>query len=265
MNSISAYGNTDPNNPPMSSLSAYTTATPNQKKRWLVQAAAYVWAILVHYCVWQAYQGMKLPEPEIIPPPLEISIVMPSPPAPPAAAAPPPQIQPPPPKPQVQPPKPKPLPKIEKPLPPKPRPTPTLKPRPEPQVERTPEPETIEREEAPPAPPAPVLHKAPPKPAPVENDENDRYSTGTVGGYRMNYPAMARQRGWEGTVSVKIHVSADGDIESVSISGSSGHEILDEYALDMVRAARNVKPCHRGDKPVACSFTQPIQFRLNHE
>lgn len=208
--------------------------------------------------------------------------------------------QPPAPKPKAQPEpvKPKPVPKMDKPVPPKvekPKPKPIPKPRPEPEEEPTPRPEPVRervREPEPEAPaPAPVHHadpapreveaapaapahegaggtghhKAPTKESDGEEGENHAFSKGTVKGYRITYPAAARERGWEGAVTASIKVSADGEIEDVSLVNGSGHDMLDEHALDIIRSASHVKPCYRGDKPVACKFTQTIVFRLNKE
>jgi protein TonB len=283
MSSITIDGKTDPQgNALMNTRLARHDA--GRRRLWMGEAAAYVLAILAHLGLWQLYQNSSPPPPPQEPPVIEVQLVTARSPAPTAASAPqPPQAQTPPPPalPQVQPPpKPKPVPKVEKPPVPKkpvevkPRPQPVPKPRPVPkqEVETPPTPAheeappaPIPREEAPPAPAAETHHKAAPKPPAGEDEENNRYTKGTVGGYRMRYPATARERGLEGTVTVKIHVSADGDIESVSVVGSSGHEMLDDSAVEMVKDASHVKPCYRGDKPVDCTFTQSVRFKLNHE
>jgi protein TonB len=179
-----------------------------------------------------------------------------------------------PPQPQVKPPppRPKPVSKPEKPVVKKLeklKPAPVPKPRPEPEEESdsSPAPQPEAPSAPAPAPPAPTqapASRSAPKAA-GESAENTRFSQGTVGGYRTAYPAVARERGWEGTATVRIHVSAEGEIEDVSIVSSSGHGLLDEYAIEAVKGARHVKPCHRGDKPVDCTFTQPFQFKLTKE
>jgi len=281
MNSMSACGKTDLPIPMISSRPR-SSAELQRRRLWKVEGAAYALAILAHLGLWQLYKAMPIPpppkeEPLIIEAALAVSKSAPASAA--TASAPPqPQIQQPPkplpPKPQVQPPKPKPVPRVEKPASKKPeeakpRPKPVSKPRQEAAREQEAEPPAppAAQEEAPPAPPAPPaqVHKAPPKPPQGDDEDNNRYITGTVGGYRMNYPSLARQRGWEGTVTVKIHVSADGEIEDANVVGSSGHEMLDDSALDMVRSASHVKPCRRSDKPVGCTFTQAIHFKLSRE
>lgn len=279
MNSITAYSNPDQTSQqPMDSLSAHFRTSRHCKALWKAEGAAYLLAALAHLALWQVYHSMPHNPPEEIQPPvIEVSLVAAAKPqaAAPAVAAPP--MQPQPPKPQVQPPQPKPkpipkpIPKPEKPAPQKlEKPKPTPKPRPEPEAEAAPSPQP----EAAPAPPAPVAAPASPAQAPRaaetkaagEAVENTRFSQGTVGGYGSRpYPAIARERGWEGTVTAKIRVSADGEIEDVSIASGSGHEVLDDYAIEKIQSASHVKPCHRGDKPVACTFTQSIHFKLTKE
>lgn len=53
--------------------------------------------------------------------------------------------------------------------------------------------------------------------------------------YRQ-YPALARARGWEGTVELKIEV-APGARPAVGVLRSSGHEVLDAQALEMMGRA----------------------------
>ena len=56
-------------------------------------------------------------------------------------------------------------------------------------------------------------------------------------GRHRRYPPLARERGWEGDVVVRIAVSANGTIASLSVKSSSGYEVLDEQALEMFRKA----------------------------
>ena len=102
--------------------------------------------------------------------------------------------------------------------------------------------------------------KAPP--APVENTE---YHPGRVSGFgRNNYPRAAKERGWEGTVTLKIHILADGGIGEVIVTSSSGHDMLDEAAVDMVKEG-HATPARRGDKPVDSWVIVPYRFHLEHE
>ena len=225
--------------------------------------------------MWQLYK--ILPPQTLEPKPLiiEASLVV----AQPAPAA----VAPTPPQPVVKPqPIPKPVPKVEKPIPkkvekPKPEPIPKPKPMPKLAPKPIPIPKPEPREEADSS-PAPVVHepvdeapsapteapratpKAPPAPA-----ENTAYSPGRVSGFgRNNYPRAAKERGWEGTVTLKVHILADGDIGEVIVTSSSGHDMLDEAAVDMVKEG-HATPAHRGDKPVDSWVVVPYRFHLEHD
>lgn len=80
---------------------------------------------------------------------------------------------------------------------------------------------------------------------------------------KPTYPLLARRRGVEGKVLLKVQVSAAGLAEQVQIAQSSGHDSLDEAALNTVRAWRFV-PAQRGDTPVAAAVLVPITFKLEN-
>ncbi|MDF2634750.1 MAG: TonB family protein [Pelosinus sp.] len=77
------------------------------------------------------------------------------------------------------------------------------------------------------------------------------------------YPQAARQAGMEGTVLVKIEILANGRSGNILVSRSSGHEILDEAAMDTVEQWRFVPAKDRNSgQAIACYTTIPISFRL---
>ena len=76
------------------------------------------------------------------------------------------------------------------------------------------------------------------------------------------YPAIARSRGWQGKVLLRVSVSAEGLSEAVTIHRSSGHEALDESAIAAVEKWQFI-PAKRGNMAVACSVIVPIIFTLN--
>ncbi|WP_404360492.1 energy transducer TonB [Methylotuvimicrobium sp. KM1] len=75
------------------------------------------------------------------------------------------------------------------------------------------------------------------------------------------YPMFARRRGWEGTVVLRVYVGADGHTQRVTIQRSSGHDVLDESALDAVKEWRFV-PAKRGEIAEASWVNIPIVFQL---
>lgn len=75
------------------------------------------------------------------------------------------------------------------------------------------------------------------------------------------YPRLARQRGWEGLVALRVRISAVGAVENVSVEQSSGHGVLDQAALAAVKTWR-FRPAQEGRRAVAGVARVPIEFRL---
>jgi protein TonB len=103
---------------------------------------------------------------------------------------------------------------------------------------------------------------APPAPA---KESFTQAQVGANYGYnpKPKYPSVARSRGWEGKVILRVQVSADGDSEGVTVIQSSGHDILDEAAVDAVEGWRFI-PAKRGDTAVASTVNVPIKFGLEN-
>ena len=257
----------------MTFFSAQDNGDSQPRKLWQAEGVAYLLAILAHVALWNIYQALPPTAPE--PEPLVIEAALVVVPKPQSAA---PVAAPAPPQPEVKPPPaPKPPPKVEKPVPkkmdkpipePKPKPVvkpvarPTPKPAPREETESAPdEPVREAHHEAPAAAPVEAVRAAP-KAAPAESNE---YHAGHVSGFgRNNYPRAAKERGWEGTVTLRVHILADGDIGEVIVTSSSGHDLLDEAAVDMVKEA-HASPARRGDKPVDSWVVVPYRFHLEHE
>jgi periplasmic protein TonB len=53
----------------------------------------------------------------------------------------------------------------------------------------------------------------------------------------LNYPEEARQRRIHGSLQLTVAIKANGEVESVEINRSSGHKVLDQAALRIVRLA----------------------------
>ena len=76
------------------------------------------------------------------------------------------------------------------------------------------------------------------------------------------YPAEAREQGLEGTVKVKVQVSASGGVSGASIVKSSGHSILDESVLANVYDC-NFEPAEKDGSPIASKVIIPVRFKLD--
>lgn len=143
-----------------------------------------------------------------------------------------------------------------------------LPPPPPPKVEK---PKPVEKPKAKPiAPkPEPVVQKVEtPPPAPVAPPPPPQITPATANpGYLRNpapeYPELAVERGWEGTVILNVHVLGNGKPSSVEVKTSSGRNVLDNAAVQTVRRWSFV-PAKQGDTPVDSWVEVPIDFKLSN-
>jgi periplasmic protein TonB len=82
-----------------------------------------------------------------------------------------------------------------------------------------------------------------------------------AGNPKPEYPISARRRHLEGRLVLRVDVTDSGSASSVAVAVSSGHSVLDEAALNAVRAWR-FNPATRGGKAIPGVTYVPIQFRL---
>jgi protein TonB len=79
---------------------------------------------------------------------------------------------------------------------------------------------------------------------------------------RPSYPLMARMRGYEGMVLLAVQVLPDGRAGEVRIKKSSGYALLDQSALNAVRAWR-FEPARKMDAPLVMTVDIPVRFSLS--
>jgi len=103
---------------------------------------------------------------------------------------------------------------------------------------------------APPAPPAPSPPAVPP-----------RFDAAYLKNPSPVYPSMARRRGEQGRVYLRVYVSSEGSALRVEVRTSSGSTLLDQAAKDAVERWRFV-PAKQGDQPVEAWVVVPIVFTL---
>lgn len=75
------------------------------------------------------------------------------------------------------------------------------------------------------------------------------------------YPALSRRNGEQGTVMLRVQVSADGQATDVRVEESSGYDRLDEAAKRAVQSWQFV-PSRRGGESVPGLVLVPIHFSL---
>lgn len=158
------------------------------------------------------------------------------------------------PKPQVAPPKP-----VEPPK--KPLPKPITKKAP-PIVQKSPDFAPVEPVSAPQPTPAAAASPAPASPAPaVEHFTEANFKANYLTNPKPEYPSIAKSRGWTGKVMLRVQVSPEGTANSVEVETSSGHEMLDEAAIDAVKKWKFI-PAKKGETAVASAVIVPIVFSL---
>lgn len=258
-----------PAQPDYSRLPFEDIAVPVNWQRSLVVAITAALTALLHGVVLTWYLNRPAPEAETeaIPlPSIDIALAAPN------AGVPDKPVAPPsPPKPAVKPPEKKTKPKV------KPKPKPIKKAKANSEIKKPvakPEPKPAEtvQQSVSPAPtaaiqPAPVTSAANAhanshaQRSPVGSDTPAHANADYLSNPKPAYPRIARQRHWEGSVVLRVFVTADGRCGDLSIYRSSGHDTLDESAMAAVRNWRFV-PGKRGGTAVASWVNVPIEFAL---
>lgn len=79
---------------------------------------------------------------------------------------------------------------------------------------------------------------------------------------KPQYPTVARRRGYEGTVVLRIEVLADGNVGDIEVRASSGHSMLDRQAERTIREKWRFKPGRIDGSDTTLWIDVPIEFRL---
>lgn len=112
---------------------------------------------------------------------------------------------------------------------------------------------------------APLASLAAPTTAPAlpatETLIEARYDAAYLHNPPPTYPALARRRGEEGQVVLRVRVLADGRAAEVEVAQSSNSPRLDQAARQAVAGWR-FEPARRGDRATESWLRVPIVFRL---
>jgi protein TonB len=149
---------------------------------------------------------------------------------------------------------------------PKPKPVvkqPVKKPDPKPQPlltvsEPTPTPSPIIAPPPPPPQPVEPIAVAPAPPAPVIPPQ---FNADYLNNPAPQYPALSRRLGEEGRVILRVFVDERGLPARVELRTTSGHQRLDQIALETVKQWKFVA-ARRGDQAVSAWVLVPISFSL---
>jgi protein TonB len=95
-------------------------------------------------------------------------------------------------------------------------------------------------------------------------DREPDYQATYLSNPKPPYPAIAARMGWQGKVIIRVEVLATGLAGQVSVQHSSGHEVLDNAALQAVRGWRFV-PARQNGQLVNKTFLIPLPFTLTKD
>jgi protein TonB len=123
------------------------------------------------------------------------------------------------------------------------------------------------------APPSPVPHAPvviappPPPPGPSEADLDDArsqygHALWSAIEKHKNYPRIAQMRGWQGEAIVELILDGSGKLKSKKIISSSGYEVLDKQALDMIEKAAPFPVPPEVLRSSQFSIKVPVPFKL---
>ena len=76
------------------------------------------------------------------------------------------------------------------------------------------------------------------------------------------YPAVAMEKGWQGKVEIRLLIGANGMIQATTVKTSSGHQILDDTALDMVKKAKPMTQIPSALRSKEFTIDIPVIFDL---
>lgn len=125
--------------------------------------------------------------------------------------------------------------------------------------------------EAPPSPvpPAPIVAPPPPPPPPGPSeadldDARNQYGHALWSAIEKHkqYPRIAQMRGWQGEAVVELILDGNGKLKSKKILTSSGYEVLDKQALDMMEKALPFPLPPEALRGGQFSIKVPVPFKL---
>ncbi len=136
----------------------------------------------------------------------------------------------------------------------KPKPAPRRVEKPDPTPQPKAEPAPAVTEPAPAAPPPVIARAEPAPPAPVQREPPAEPSLDprSIAEYRLQiigaaprykrYPPVARENNWEGLVALRMEFGPNGRLAALSVTRTSGYDVLDKQAAEMFRNAAQAVP-----------------------
>jgi len=78
-----------------------------------------------------------------------------------------------------------------------------------------------------------------------------------------DYPRLARQQNWQGTTEVRLQIGSDGKVKDVVVGRTSGYDLLDQRAIQLVKQLRLPK-IPSAFRQREFTVTVPITFALRN-
>ena len=94
-----------------------------------------------------------------------------------------------------------------------------------------------------------------------EADRHLRNSILELVASNLKYPPLARRKGWQGIVILKLHIEADGRISRLHVNETSGYPVLDRAAVESLQLASVTKAGQWLDGE-AVDIIVPVEYRL---
>lgn len=76
------------------------------------------------------------------------------------------------------------------------------------------------------------------------------------------YPPVAQRLEQEGTTTVAVHITAEGGIQSVEVTNSSGHDSLDQAAIKCITEKWHFRPAIQDGQPVPFTRQYAVKWQL---
>lgn len=113
--------------------------------------------------------------------------------------------------------------------------------------------------------PVPVVQEPPPVINQADyEDARNKYGNSLWGAISKHkkYPKIAAMRNWQGEAIVELELDGNGKLKSKKIVQSSGHDVLDKQALEMVEKALPFPAPPEALRGNSFTITVPIPFKL---
>ena len=100
-----------------------------------------------------------------------------------------------------------------------------------------------------------------PQPSQHESKDHLRRSVLDLFSRRLDYPAIARRKGWQGTVTLRLLIEPDGRISRLQVDRTSGYPLLDRAAMESLQLA-SVPQAEQWLHGRALELLVPVEYRL---